>query len=360
MRKNIFKRFSIQILVLLLLAVTFGSCSKDDEPAENEYYVNFYSVDNNREYKDGNIPVNFVCGGMCKGNQKIISGSHQWFDNWVITVSDKDGNLIEKDIFDLSGKVVFIKLDAYALGDSIAWIPYVEEFRKKNNCIMLCSTFHNDLFKDLYSNILFVPPNTNIDNVYAQYYIGAQNENQIKYSNTISDEHPLQATAYNNLGLEPKEIRPQLENLLSRKKYGKKYVCISEYASSEIKHWKAIDGWQKVVDFIVEKGYDVVVISKEQTSLKNVINLTGDANILNRAQTLLDAEFFIGVSSGLSWLSWSVGTHVVMISDVTPINHEFQSNITRMCANPEIKKVDYNAPKITDLNSVLEKINSLL
>jgi hypothetical protein len=41
MRKNIFKRTSIQILVFALLIVTFGSCSKDDEPAENEYYVRF-------------------------------------------------------------------------------------------------------------------------------------------------------------------------------------------------------------------------------------------------------------------------------------------------------------------------------
>jgi autotransporter strand-loop-strand O-heptosyltransferase len=327
---------------------------------ENEYFVNFYSVDKNREYIDNNIPVNFVCGGICKSNQKIISGSHQWFDNWLITVSDANGNLIAQDVFDPTRKVIFIKIDAYALGDNIAWIPYVEDFRVKHNCTIICSTFFNYLFKDLYPNILFAEPNTNIENVYAQYYIGAQNDDNLKYSKVISDEHPLQATAYNNLGLEPREIRPQLENLLLRKKYDKKYVCISEYASNEIKHWKAIDGWQKVVDFIVEKGYDVVAISKEQTSLKNVINLTGDANILNTAQTLLDAEFFIGVSSGLSWLSWSVGTHVVMISDVTPINHEFQSNITRICANPEIKKVDYNAPKITDLNSVLEKINSLL
>ena len=103
-----------------------------------------------------------------------------------------------------------------------------------------------------------------------------------------------------------------------------------------------------------------MVISKEPTSLENVINLTGDSHILNRAQTLLDAEFFIGVSSGLSWLSWAVGTHVVMISDVTPINHEFQSNITRICANTNLEKVDYNAEDITDFNTVLDVISNLI
>ncbi len=316
-----------------------------------EYIVSFY-VKRNEEFL-------LVSRGFCKGNQSIISGSHQWFDFWLIQVH-KGIDLIAQDFFDPRGKVVFIKMDAYALGDSIAWIPYVEEFRKIYGCTMICSTFHNDLFKDLYPEILFVAPNINIDNVYAQYYIGAQNQDEIKYSNTISDENPLQATAYNNLGLEPKELRPQLENLFSRRKYEKKYVCISEYASHESKHWKYPGGWQAVVNFINSKGYDVVVISKEPTNLENVINLTGNSHILNRAQTLLDAEFFIGVSSGLSWLSWALDTHVVMISDVTPINHEFQSNITRISANPNLQKVNYNAEGVTDLKIVIETISNLL
>lgn len=321
----------------------------DDE--NNEFVVSFFVA---REDK-----FSLVSKGICKSNQTIVSGSHQWFDKWLINVHKND-ELIAQDFFDPRGKVVFIKIDAYALGDNISWIPYIEEFRKKHNCTMICSTFFNDLFKDLYKNILFIKPNINIDNVYAQYYIGAQNEQNIKYSNTISDENPLQATAYNNLGLEPQELRPQLESLLSRRKYNKKYVCISEFASHESKNWKYPGGWQGVVNFITSKGYDVVVISKEHTSLENVINLTGDSDLLNRAQTLLDAEFFIGVSSGLSWLSWAVGTHVLMISDVTPINHEFQTNITRICANPNLKKVDYNAEGITDFNTVLDAISKLL
>lgn len=300
-----------------------------------------------------------VSKGMCNGGQTIVCESHQWFDLWVIDIY-KNGQLIAQDVFNPKDKVVFIKIDAYALGDNIAWIPYVEEFRKKHNCIMICSTFYNYLFKDLYPNILFTEPNTNIDNVYAQYYIGSQNEDNIKYSNTISDENPLQSTAYNNLGLKAKELRPQLESLLSSRKYDKKYVCISEHASHESKQWKYPGGWQGVVNFIISKGYDVVVISKEHTSLENVINLTGDSHILNRAQTLLDADFFIGVSSGLSWLSWAVGTHTVMISDVTPISHEFQSNITRICANSELKKVDYNAKNITSIDDVIEGVKSLL
>ena len=42
------------------------------------------------------------------------------------------------------------------------------------------------------------------------------------------------------------------------------------------------------------------------------------------------SEFFIGLSSGLSWLTWGLGKHVVMISNFTEEDHEFVSNCTRI------------------------------
>jgi autotransporter strand-loop-strand O-heptosyltransferase len=48
---------------------------------------------------------------------------------------------------------------------------------------------------------------------------------------------------------------------------------------------------------------------------------TGDRPLQERARWLKHADFFIGLSSGLSWLAWAVGTPVVMISGFThPIN----------------------------------------
>jgi autotransporter strand-loop-strand O-heptosyltransferase len=41
---------------------------------------------------------------------------------------------------------------------------------------------------------------------------------------------------------------------------------------------------------------------------------TGDRPLQERARWLRHADFFIGLSSGLSWLAWAVGTPVVMIS----------------------------------------------
>lgn len=295
----------------------------------------------------------------CNTGETVYANYTQTYLNWFITVHH-NGLLVTENSFNLENKFVFIKMDAYALGDNIAWIPYVEEFRKKHNCGIICSTFYNDLFKDVYPNILFVNPNTNIDNVYSQYYIGATNDMNLKYSLVSVNQIPLQYVAASTLNLPMSELRPKLETQFINPIETKKYVCISEFASSNQKYWRYDNGWQDVVDYLNSIDYDVIVISKEPTTLNNIIDLTGDDSIINRAKLLKDADFFIGVSSGLSWLAWSVNTHTFLISDVTQMNHEFQSNVTRISANPDLKSIDYNAEFITSSETVINSIKKYL
>jgi autotransporter strand-loop-strand O-heptosyltransferase len=42
------------------------------------------------------------------------------------------------------------------------------------------------------------------------------------------------------------------------------------------------------------------------------------------------SEFFIGLSSGLSWFQTGINKHVVMISNFTEEDHEFTTNCTRI------------------------------
>lgn len=258
-----------------------------------------------------------------------VSAKRQWFTNWLIKVYNGSGELIHTDIFNLEGKTVFIKFDAYAMGDNIAWIPYVEEFRKKHKCNVICSTFWNQLFVGKYPDILFVEPNIKVQNVYAQYYIGTRNELNKIYQPSLYLNNPLQKIASDILGLEYKEINPEL-NLYFGNRKKKKQVVISEYASLKVKEWNVPGGWQSVVDLFREKGYDVIVISKEYSYLKNVINKSGDLPIINRIIDILESEYYIGNSSGLSWLAWALGIPVILISDFTPPYHEFQNNCYRI------------------------------
>ena len=57
-------------------------------------------------------------------------------------------NGVVVDELNLEGQKVIISMESKSLGDNIAWIPYVEKFRQIHKCKMICSTFHNNLFKD--------------------------------------------------------------------------------------------------------------------------------------------------------------------------------------------------------------------
>lgn len=314
---------------------------------EEEYIIEF--IDNNTKQ--------VICKKEFKSNE-LVFGDRQWFTNWLIKIFDLSGKLIYIDLFNLNGKNVFIKIDGYALGDNIAWIPYVEEFRKKHECNVICSTFHNDLFIDVYPKILFVKPNTEIKNVYSQYYIGANKNDNLKYSPVNCEKVSLQKVSSSILGLEDKEIVPDLISTIrfKERRIEDKYVCISEYGSHEKKMWKeGLEGWQYIVDKLNDSGYKVCVISKEPTKLKNIIDWTGDINLKQRMVDLYYSEFFIGVSSGLSWLSWSVGTKVYMISDCTPEWHEFKTNMVRISKN-KLDMVDYEITDYTKKEKVIEII----
>lgn len=304
--------------------------------------------------------VGLIVSGFCETNQTIIGKTKQWFTQWVTVVEDENGVPVYYEDFNLKDKKVCIKMDAYALGDNIAWMPYVEEFRKKHQCIVICSTFYNNLFVKSYPDILFVKPNTQIENIYAQYYIGANDDDGSYYSPVKVSKVPLQIVATKILGLDHFEIKPDLTILCKHlpPRIEGKYVTLSEYGSSDIKKWKANDGWQTIVNYLTSNGYKVLVISKEPTNLENVINLTGDIPLHERLVDIYHAKAHFGISSGLSWLAWSLETHVVMISDVTPRWHEFQTNITRFCAN-ELHEINYYADGQTKPDEVIKKLGEL-
>lgn len=316
---------------------------------EQSYKVYFYDLENKT----------LVSSGICKTNQTIFANARQWFTKWYIEVHDEMDLLVYKDSFQPNYKTIFIKIDSWALGDTIAWIPYVEEFRKKYKCHIICSTFHNDLFVDLYPEFLFVQPNTVIRNVYAQFYIGVSD--LIMYSPISVSNNPLQSIATKILGLSYIELRPELERLLINVKPQIEglYVTLSEFGSSEKKTWSYKNGWQLIVDYLNDKGIKVVVISKEKTSLTNVIDLSGDHPIYDRMKLLLYAKCHIGISSGLSWLSWAVGCHTILISDYTPKNHEFTSNVSRI-GGDHLESINYLTEFQTTPDDVIKKVSEWL
>jgi len=287
-----------------------------------------------------------------------VSGQRQWYTAWRILISNSEGTIIFQEDLNLKGKNVFIKSDASALGDNLAWMPYIEEFRKKHDCNVICSTFFNELFVDNYPNVLFVEPNTRVSNVYAQYYIGTSNEINLTYSPSRYLENPLQKIACDILGLPYTQIKPKVGVPANYPK--KKKVTLSEYASLRVKEWYAPGGWQQIVDLFNRYGYEVCVVSKEYSYLSDVRNKSGDRSLLDRVKDMAEAKYHVGMSTGLSWLAWACHCHVFLISDFTPPDHEFEC--TRIY-NPDSprKVINYLETKEpVSIQEVLSKIEAKL
>ena len=131
-------------------------------------------------------------------------------------------------------------------------------------------------------------------------------------------------------GSEPKDISIKLLPKEKTRKIKEPYVCIAAQSSSQAKYWNNGAGWLNVVKHLKEKGYRVLCIDRENVygmnSRFNIIpygaeDFTGKLPLQERIDLLYQADFFIGLSSGLSWVANGVGIPVIMISGFTlPLN----------------------------------------
>lgn len=265
--------------------------------------------------------------------------NREYYTKWTVKLWTDD-TLIYKNTLDFSSKRVFISFDSHSLGDTVAWIPYCSEFQKLHNCELIVSCNWSELFKKVYPEIEFVPPGSTVHNIFGMYEIGWfwDNKKEPELPNTI----PLQKTITNILGIDFKELRPKIDFTSGLRPYKEKYVTIATHSTSGLKYWNNPNGWQELVDYLISKDYTVVSISKEDSELKNILKLS-DTSIKNTMNVIHHSEFFIGLSSGLSWLCWAMNKHVVMISNFTEKDHEFTTNCTRI-TNPNVCNSCWNNP----------------
>lgn len=282
--------------------------------APKEYLVNFIDADTDDVVYSTSIKNNH----WCKVNQK-------YYTNWKVEVIS-DGNIIDSHIFNPTDKHIFIKFESSALGDTLAWVPYVEEFRKKHNCKVSCFTFMNDLFKKSYPEINWVNGSINTDQFYATYSLGwfyTDGGTYDKFRNpTDFKAIPLQKTASDILGLDYTEIRPKLE-IPKGNKSNKKLALIAIQSTMQAKYWNNIGGWDALIKYLKEEGFEVACIDKYDTfgvqgqfnqMPSGILDWTGNVPLQTRIEQLASADLFIGIGSGLSWLSWAVGCPTVLIS----------------------------------------------
>lgn len=262
--------------------------------------------------------------------------NRKWYSEWNILLKNQDGDIIYQYDLNLEGKKVYISIESSSLGDTLAWMSYVEEFRVIRNCEVVVSTFMNHLFVDQYPNLKFVEPGHVVNGIISQYRIGwfYDSNDDIDYSKNPNNfrNQPLQKTASDILGLDYREIRPLLKipNVKKLKKVG-----IALHSTAQSKYWNNPTGWQDVVNYLSELGYQVVLYSKENDGYmgnfhpKGVDKFSaGDINTL--INDMSTCEFFIGLGSGLSWLSWSLNLPTILISGFSEEWAETKDNTYRV------------------------------
>lgn len=281
-----------------------------------KYEVSFYNNDNNKLiYRTKITP-----GYWSKTNLK-------YFINWRTEIKNDEGIIIFNNILNLKNKRVYIAISSSALGDSIASIGYAEEFRKKHKCKVIVSTFNNSLFENQYPELEFITPGEIVKDIYAKYKVGYFHNKNLEpvQCNTI----PLQKAITNILGLEYKEIMSKINFKKKERIIEGKYITIAPHSTAKIKYWNNPSGWQETIKFLIDNGYKVINVSREGCNFKNVENLE-DYSLENIMNTIHYSDFFIGLSSGISWLSWALKKKVIMIANFTEEGHEFKENCIKL------------------------------
>ena len=266
-------------------------------------------------------------------SNEVVTSAARYYVPWRIEVR-RDGKPVFHHEMNLRGQRVYMKFCSSAMGDNIAWIPYMEEFRKRHGC-QVCVSMHpevGEMFKGVYPELQFVGPGERPGGFYASYYIGCffppEGREFQRSSWKIAG---LQGAIANILGLPQDPIRPDLRPDCPRT-IEEPYVCIAAQASAQAKYWNNPEGWMKTIDWLKTAGYRVLCIDRENCYgrgwRRNPIpwgaeDFTGAKPLRERLELLAHADFFVGLASGLSWLAWAAGIPVVLISGFSIPHTEF-------------------------------------
>lgn len=272
-------------------------------------------------------------------------------------------------------KNILLHLDSICLGDTICFSCFVEPFLEYYNPKkLIVSTFFPHIFESR-NNIEFIKANQNKTIVVDKLINVGYNQNKLNH--TLGG---MFYAAKQTLCL-PQDTKPK-KTLFKKikKEVQQNKITIGPESIKKIARWdyKGSLGWQTVVNYLANKNFIIYNVSYEKTyNLNNVYHLNGLNNLDVALTHISQSRIFIGLSSGLSWLSWAYDIPVVMISNFTKKENEFEcfrvenKNVCNGCFNliteikstcPFYKNTDKENEchnKITP-NMVIEKINEAL
>lgn len=231
-------------------------------------------------------------------------------------------------------KKILININSNSLGDTIACTPYVSEYQKLNKVeTVLCL---NDQFifllENSYPNIKFVGRNESIS-----------------YDDRIDLEYifnkSIQGGYAEQLGFEnPKYIRPIISIPETPRPIKNKYIALGVHSTCQVKYWNHPNGlksqgdstnWNDLSSILRKKGYTPVTVEKDEfygippfyNGVPSKSNKQIGKTLQESVNIIQHSEFYIGLSSGMSWVAHALGKKVAMISNFTEDWNEFDLSL---------------------------------
>ncbi len=274
----------------------------------------------------------------------LVRSAKRYFVRIEIEVQSVDESGTATEVlthrYDCRGRDVLIQLPVGTLGDTIGWFPYVARFAAVHGANVTCAMSGQiaPLLRASYPHIRFatheeVTEQDLASKAYATYSVGLFfTDKENVFQPTDFRQVGLHRTAGYILGVDPAEQPPRLTLPDETRPIPEPYVCIGTQSSTQSKYWNNPRGWREVIAFLKDSGFRVICIDQKPAHGSGIVwnhiphgaeDETGDRPLAERARWLRHAAFFVGLSSGLSWLAWAAGTEVVMISGFTHPTNEF-------------------------------------
>jgi autotransporter strand-loop-strand O-heptosyltransferase len=264
-----------------------------------------------------------------------VNSTKRYFVRIRLEVSVRDKSVLTHD-YAAADRDVLIQFPVGTIGDTLGWFPYAVKFKERHGCRLTCGMGEKliPLFRDAYPDITFLThEEIKPERYYATYSMGLFFDDKDCVDQPCDFRHVgLHRTAGYILGVDPTETPPRIVLADDSRPISEPYVCIAVQSTTQAKYWNNPNGWRDIVRYLKEQGYRVICIDQKPTHGTGLVwnhipngaeDETGDRPLAERARWLKHAEFFIGLSSGLSWLAWALGRPVVMISGFTHPLNEF-------------------------------------